>query len=175
MRGNGGEGFKGSWNNIDFRKNILSIRQVLVIENGEIVLRQRTKTRTSIRTIPFPNEIKHLLIEWREKQKQERKAPGYNNEHDLVFCNKDGSFYNPAYFSRNFKSLVHRLDGCPNELHLHSTRHTWATNMVQLGIGITDIQALGGWSRPDTLLNIYAHTVKENQRKAIKKLYKEFQ
>ena len=45
--------------------------------------------------------------------------------------------------------------------------------MIQLGIGISDIQALGGWSRPDTLLNIYAHSVKESQRKAMKKLFKE--
>lgn len=43
--------------------------------------------------------------------------------------------------------------------------------MIQCGIAITDVQALGGWSRPDTLLNIYAHTVKESQRKAVNKLY----
>ena len=47
--------------------------------------------------------------------------------------------------------------------------------MIQLGIPITDVQSIGGWSRPDTLLNIYSHTVKDTQRKAIKKLYHEFQ
>ena len=164
-----------SWDAIDLRKNILTIRQILVIENGQIVLRQRTKTRNSIRTIPFPKEIKFLLIEWRKKQREESRQDGYKNEHNLVFCNKDGSPHNPAYFSRNFKALVKKLDFCSDELHLHSTRHTWATNTVQLGIGISDIQALGGWSRPDTLLNIYAHAVKESQRKAMKKLFKELQ
>lgn len=164
-----------SWDSIDLRKNILTIRQVLIIEHGEIVIRQRAKNRNSIRTIPFPKEIKYLLIEWRKRQKEESKQPGYNNKYNLVFCNKNGSPHNPAYFSRNFKSLIKKLDFCSNELHLHSTRHTWATNMVQLGIGIADIQALGGWSRPDTLLNIYAHTVKESQRKAMKKLFKELQ
>ena len=64
--------------------------------------------------------------------------------------------------------------GLPSDLHLHSTRHTWATNMVQLGIPLSDIQALGGWSRPDVLLRIYAHTLQESQKKAINKLWKQF-
>lgn len=164
-----------SWDSIDFRRNILTIRQELLLENNEIVLKKHGKTRNSIRTIPFPQEIKCLLSEWRKKQKEESRGVGYKNEYNLVFCNKDGSPHNPAYFSRNFKALVRRLDFCSDELHLHSTRHTWATNMVQLGVGITDIQALGGWSRPDTLLNIYSHTVKESQRNAMKKLFKELQ
>ncbi|MBO6127954.1 MAG: site-specific integrase [Pseudobutyrivibrio sp.] len=164
-----------SWDSIDFRRNILKITQVLVLENNKIVLQKRTKTQASIRTIPFPQEIKYMLQEWKQKQKAESKAEGYENKYNLVFTNKDGTPHNPAYFSRNFKNAIRRLDFCSDELHLHSTRHSWATNMVQCNIPITDIQALGGWSRPDTLLNIYAHTVKESQRRAIKKLYKELQ
>lgn len=162
-----------SWDSIDFRRNILKIRQVLVLENNIPIIREQTKTKASIRTLPFPKEIKYLLQDWRETQRQESKAPGYSNPHNLVFTNKDGSPHNPAYFSRNFKNTIRRLDFCSNDLHLHSTRHSWATNMIQCGIPISDVQNLGGWSRPDTLLNIYSHTVKESQRKAMKKLYKE--
>ena len=164
-----------TWDSIDFRRNILKIRQVLIIEDNKIVLRQRTKTQASIRAIPFPQEIKYRLQEWRAKQKEESKAEGYENKYNLVFTNSDGSPHNPTYFSRNFKNTIRRLDFCSDDLHLHSTRHSWATNMVQCNIPITDIQALGGWSRPDTLLNIYSHTVKESQRRAMKKLYKELQ
>ena len=162
-----------SWNNIDFRKNIITIRQSLILEDGKPVLRQQTKTKSSIRSIPFPKEIKYVLQEWRQKQKQESKQKGYSNEHNLVFTNRDGSPHNPTYFSRNFKNTIRRLDFCSNELHLHSARHSWATNMIQCGIAISDVQCIGGWSRPDTLLNIYSHAVKESQRKAMKKLYKE--
>lgn len=163
-----------SWDSIDFRRNILQIRQVLILEGNHIVLRKQTKTRSSLRTIPFPKEIKSMLQEWRKLQRTESQAPGYHNEFNLVFTNKDGSPHNPSYFSRNFKATIKRLDFCSNELHVHSARHTWATNMIQLGIPITDVQSIGGWSRPDTLLNIYSHTVKDSQRKAIKKLYHEF-
>lgn len=162
-----------SWDNIDFRSNTIKIRQVLIIEDGHPVLREQTKTKASIRTIPFPKEIKFLLQEWKQKQKAESKMSNYHNEHNLIFTNKDGTPHNPTYFSRNFKNTIRRMGFCSNDLHLHSTRHTWATNMIQCGTAISDVQSIGGWSRPDTLLNIYSHTVKESQRKAMKKLYKE--
>ena len=164
-----------SWDAVDMKRNLLHIRQVLVVENHQIVIRERTKTRASIRTVPFPLEIKCMLQDWRKKQKVESMTPGYDNKYHLVFCNKDGSPINPDYFSRNFKGTVKRLDFLSNDLHLHSVRHTWATNMIQCGIAITDVQTLGGWSRPDTLLNVYAHTVKDSQRKAMRKLFRELQ
>lgn len=162
-----------TWDAVDFKHNTIRIRQSLVMEGSKIVLKQGTKTKNSLRIIPIPMEIKAMLLDWRKQQRMESKCPGYANEHNLVFTNKDGTPHKPAYFSRNFKAMVKKLDFCSDELHVHSTRHSWATNMVQLGIGITDIQSLGGWSRPDTLLNIYAHSVKDSQRKAIKKLYKD--
>ena len=163
-----------SWSNVDLKKNIIHIRQALTVVRGKVVLSQQTKTRSSLRSIPIPKELRAMLSEWREKQRQEAKErPDYDNSMNLVFTKPNGHPYHPGFFTRNFKETVQRLDFCDDSLHLHSTRHTWATNMMQLGIPITDVQALGGWSRPDTLLNIYAHSVKESQRKAMRKLYKE--
>ena len=159
---------------MDFKKNVIHIRQALTVVRGKIVLSQQTKTRSSIRSIPVPKELKALLSEHREHQRQQSKErPDYDNSMNLVFTKPNGQPFHPGYFTQNFKNLVKKLDFCDDSLHLHSTRHTWATNMMQLGIPITDVQALGGWSRPDTLLEIYAHSVKESQRKAMKKLYKE--
>lgn len=75
------------------------------------------------------------------------------------------------YFSRNFKNVCLRL-GMSSDIHLHCTRHSWATNMIQCGAAISDIQALDGWTTPDMLLSIYAHTVRDSHRKAVMKLYK---
>ena len=164
-----------SWDAIDFRRSTLRIKQTLIMEKGQPMLKDRTKTKSSLRILPLPKEIKLMLQEHRQQQKEESKTPGYHNEHNLVFTNKDGTPHNPQYFSRNFKNAIKRLDFLPNSLHVHSTRHTWATNMIQCGIPITDAQHLGGWARPDILLNVYAHTVQEGQRKAMKKLFKELQ
>ena len=164
-----------SWNNVDLRRNYINIRQTLVNVNGKAVLfKNHAKTSGSIRLIPIPAMVKHELVEVRERQKREKAAcPDWHNPDALIFTNKDGSPHNPIYFTRNFKNVIRRL-GLPQDLHLHSTRHSWATNMVQLGIPLSDIQALGGWSRPDVLLKIYAHTLQKSQKKAINKLWKMF-
>lgn len=164
-----------SWNNINFKRNYVFISQILTMEEGKPVLyKNHAKTSRSIRLIPIPAQIKKEILLIRSRQKEEKKdCPDWSNPDGLVFCNKDGSPHNPNYFTRNFKNTLIRM-GLPSDLHLHSTRHTWATNMVQLGIPLSDIQALGGWSRPDVLLRIYAHTLQESQKKAINKLWKQF-
>lgn len=161
-----------SWDNIHWRENTIVIKQTNIMENGIPKIKERTKTIKSTRIIPIPKEIKDLLREHQRNQQREKRLNlTWNNPYNLVFTNKDGSIYNPMYFSRNFKNTVCRM-GLSKNLHCHCTRHTWATNMIQIGIPITDVQAIGGWSRPDILLNIYAHAIKKTQAKAMNKLYK---
>lgn len=162
-----------SWDHIHHRENFIVIDQTLVMENGKPKLKKKhAKTEKSLRSIPIPKDVRLLFQEVKARQKEERREnPEWKNPDNLVFTNKDGSPVNPMYFSRNFKNVCKRL-GFPSDIHLHCTRHTWATNMLQCGATISDVQALGGWTTPDMLLNIYAHTVKDSQRKAVMKLYK---
>ena len=162
-----------SWNHVHRRENYIEIAQTLVIESGVPKLkRNHAKTERSIRSIPIPKDVRMLFQEVEARQKHERQTvSGWKNPENLVFTGKDGSPVNPSYFSRNFKNICKRL-GFPSDLHLHCTRHSWATNMLQCGAAISDIQALGGWTTPDMLLRIYAHTVKDSHRKAMMKLYK---
>ena len=161
-----------SWDNVHFSKDYIYISQTLVMEGTTPVLKPRGKTKNAFRTIPIPDEIKRDLHAVKRRQIAEREEnDNWNNPHNLVFTQKDGSPVNPASFSRNFKQLLKR-HGFPTDLHLHCTRHSWATNMVQLGIPLSDIQAMGGWSRPDILLQIYSQSVKKSHKKAIRKLYK---
>ena len=162
-----------SWNNVHFTENYIFISQTLIMENNEPTLKKNhAKTSKSLRAIPIPKDLKFELHDVKKRQLQEKQALGKNwkNHDNLVFTNKDGSPVNPNYFSRNFKQCLKR-HGFPKELHLHNTRHSWSTNLVQLGVPIPDIQAMGGWSRPDVLLTIYAQTVQKTHKKAIQKLY----
>lgn len=161
-----------SWNNINFKSNYIIINQTLIVENNQPILKNRTKTQGSMRTIPIPQELKlELRFHQRKQAEEKRQSPSWENPANLVFINKDGSPHHPKYFSRNFKATIKRI-GLPASLHIHSTRHTFATNMLQLGIPITDVQALGGWTTPTVLLAIYAHTVQKSHKKAIQKLFK---
>lgn len=160
-----------SWQYVDFQNSVIHVRQVLLVVNREIVLKNYPKTKSSIRTIPIPKDIMKDLKRIRERQMQESKNPCYSNRYNLVFANKDGSPHSPDNFLKNFKNTIKSL-GLPAYLRVHSTRHTFATNLLQQGTSITDVQSLGGWASPKILLEIYAHVVKESQRKAVEKLYK---
>ncbi|MBP2629471.1 MAG: hypothetical protein H6Q70_99 [Firmicutes bacterium] len=159
-----------TWDEIDFERDQISIQKVLVSVNGVPILKDYPKTTKSVRTIPVHPDILKMLKEHLKKQKAEIKADPNYQRNNLVFCNIDGSPHSPNYFLHNFKAAIRRL-GLPNKLRVHSTRHTFATNLLQLGTSISDVQQLGGWSDTRVVLDIYSHSVRESQKTAIKKLF----
>ena len=70
-------------------------------------------------------------------------------------CDESGKRY-----SRSYKrpKIERHYDG----LRFHELRHTHFTMRLASGMDIPTAQALGGWSTPDVLLNVYAHPVAEN-------------
>ncbi|CVK21662.1 tyrosine-type recombinase/integrase [Sporomusa sphaeroides] len=162
-----------SWDCVDLERSFIRITQVLVIVNGVPVLKFYPKSKNSVRSIPLHPSLTKLLKAHKKKQDLESQISGWRNEHNLVFTNRDGSPHNPNYFLRNFKNVIKKL-GFSDSLRIHSTRHTFTTNMLQIpGISIADVQRLGGWSDTRIILEVYAHTVNETQRKAVHKLYEQ--
>lgn len=160
-----------TWDNIDFIRSQIHIRQVLVNINGVPMFKEYPKTRASVRTIPIHPALTKLLKEHQKNQLAEKKkCPTWDNKYNLVFTNKDGSPHSPTYFLHNFKSAVRKL-GLPKNLHVHSTRHTFATNLLQIGTAISDVQHLGGWSDTRVVLEIYAHAVQDSHRSAVEQLF----
>lgn len=162
-----------SWNDIDFLDKYFTVRQVLLIPDKIPIIKKRPKTSASLRSIPLPTNLIKALKEHRRDQEKEAAAAGSdwgNQQNNLVFVTKNGDPYNPKNFSQNIKKKIKRLGFNP-KLHAHSTRHTFASNMLQMNVPIPDVKALGGWSSADVLLDIYAHTVQASHRKAINKLY----
>jgi integrase len=159
------------WENVDLERSQIQIREVLVNIDGQAVLKPYPKTKASIRTIPIHSDLTKLLKEHKKKQEIEKKTcPYWDNEYDLVFTNKDGSPHSPSYFLHNFKNAIKRLN-LPKNLRVHSTRHTFATNLLQLGVAISDVQHLGGWSDTRVVLDIYSHAVQASHRNAVERLY----
>ena len=80
------------------------------------------------------------VIEWRDSQ-------GWP-------CDSSGRRYSRSYkrpkISRHYEGL-----------RFHELRHTHFTMRLADGMDVPTAQALGGWSSPDVLLNVYAHPVSE--------------
>ena len=81
------------------------------------------------------------IIEWRDS--------------DGWHCDANGKRYSRSYKRPTIKR---HYDG----LNYHELRHTHFTMRLAAGMDIPTAQALGGWSTPAMLLNVYAHPVPEN-------------
>ena len=70
-------------------------------------------------------------------------------------CDADGKRY-----SRSYKRP--KVERHYSGLHYHELRHTHFTMRLASGMDIPTAQALGGWSTPTVLMNVYAHPTPEN-------------
>ena len=159
-----------SWDNVDFVEKTITINQSILFYDNKVKLVTSTKNETSFRIIPLPDIIIQKLKQHFDKQKDYLKQNNLNNQFDLVFIDEKANPINPMNLSRSFKYYVKHL-GLSKSYHIHCTRHTWATLMLQNKVSLIDIQYLGGWSRPTVLLNIYSHVTKDTHRLAMNKLF----
>ena len=57
------------WSAVDFENDTITIDHTITQSNGKLIIRDKTKTKSSKRTLPLEPIVKSLLIELKEKQK----------------------------------------------------------------------------------------------------------
>ena len=67
----------------------------------------------------------------------------------------------PTTFTYRFK-LILKKNGLPQELNVHSLRHTAASLMIAGGADVATVAGILGHSQPSTTLDIYTHITQEN-------------
>lgn len=154
------------WNDIDFDKQQLIIRQQLVRtkENG-LLLKNNTKTEKSKRIIKLNKVTINLLKSHLRKQNtlklmigpydEEENMFGYHDV-NLVFSTKNGKPLDPKNFSRSFKSLLTKA-GLSEELRVHDLRHTYATLSLENGVQLKTISENLGHSSITITADTYSH------------------
>ena len=142
-----GEVLHLKWNNLDPE------RQIIIIGDENFT----TKNGKS-RIIPIASDLKEIL--------DRRKAKIYNRD-AYVFPKLNGFPFNRDYVSRYFKKS-RREAGLPEEVHFHSLRHSFASNLAIKGVPLIVIKELLGHSSIVTT-QIYSHSDLDSLQKAIGK------
>ena len=152
------------WKDIDFKKGYLHITKAISIDSqngGEYV--STTKNKQSNRIIP----LKQNLIDTFKKMSKNALP------HDYVFSfgkwksKSNGSWVSLAKITQNFKR-IRDLAELPNDLTLHSTRKTFASELILKGVDLATVKMLGGWNSTAILLEIYAHSNISAMERAIR-------
>lgn len=162
------------WDAIDFENNSITINFTVTEASydgkHQIVAEAKTKTSSSYRTLPLIPEIKELLLEEKEKQRENKKIfkDCYLNTDNYVCVNEDGSLIKPDYLTHKFHEII--VNNKLKPIRLHDLRHSCASLLLKNAVHMKDIQVWLGHSNFNTTANLYAHvdkTASENSAKVI--------
>ncbi len=163
-----GEALGLRWSDVDLETGQATIRQTITSVGDEVHIAPRTKT-DRVRRIELDARTVAVLRAWRARQAQERlRSGGEYDDHDLVFCRRDGKPFNPKRFSREFDRRLTRF-ALPR-IRLHDLRHTWATLALEAGIDVKVVADRLGHSSPVITWTIYQHVTPAMQSGAAEKV-----
>jgi len=141
------------WSWIDLEEGIITVR------NTETF---RTKSGNE-RIIPINDTLKIVL------NKRFPKIIDISKD-EYVFTKIKGIRLNVDFVSKNFKKISRKLN-LNEDYHLHTIRHTFASNLVQRGVDLYTVKELLGHSDLKTT-QIYSHLKRSNLIEAVTKLNK---
>jgi len=153
-----------TWDKINFKNHTIYITQVIQYQNGEWLL-TTPKTKSSNRAILMSDYLYELLSDYEEMQIHYSELyKDYYHTSDFVCTNKFGVPVNTNSI-QYFSSVIKKELGI--KFKFHYLRHTFATNMLLLGIHPKIVQEMLGHSNISTTLDIYSHITSNIQKEAI--------
>ena len=153
------------WGDLDFdAKAMVVSRTVTRIKNFDETLQKTSltvgtpKSMHSLRKIPLPGFLIDLVLENKIE---------ITNENCFILTGRETPL-DPRSFQKLFQ-MVLRQAGVSNR-KFHAIRHTFATGSLELGVDIKTLSEILGHSNVSITLNIYAHSLFDQKKKAIDKL-----
>lgn len=143
-----GEALALTWNNINFEKQTLYVKQTLIRIGNKYELKEGAKTEHGERIVPFTQKIGNPLLEIKSKAKS-----------DLVFPSKKNGYENIRNIENRLKRICEYLE-LP-AISPHALRHTFATRLIETGVNVKVISQLLGHADIKITLNIYAHALED--------------
>lgn len=154
------------WSDIDWKERTITVNRTVqrVSQNATasyspktILMTGTPKSLHSHRVVPVPTFLLALL----KKQFKSKM------EHFYIFSDSP-AIVDPRTVQRQFKRLVEQI-GLEN-VHFHTLRHTLTTRLLELGVDVKTISNLLGHKSVKTTLDYYAHSLIDQQRRAMELL-----
>ncbi|MGI8575306.1 MAG: tyrosine-type recombinase/integrase [Egibacteraceae bacterium] len=153
------------WSDLNLDAATATVRQTITETEQGYRPREEAKSEASARTVHLDSRTVTALKEHRAEQERIRRevGPGYR-DHDLVFCQIDGSWWNPPAISLAFGRAVRRAKARP--IRLHDLRHTHASLLLAAGVNPKVVSERLGHSSVAFTLDTYAHLIPGMQPRA---------
>ena len=154
------------WKDINFETGVISVNRTSLYSTEKGVFTDTPKTRNSLRSLKLPDVLLQELKAYRIEQTQERLKTGDKwHDSDRLFTKWNGEPMMPNTVG-HWLSKFCKKHSLP-VVNVHSMRHFFATNEILSGEDIKTVSSILGHSQTSTTLNIYAHTFRETQARAM--------
>ena len=151
------------WRNVNLENGTLTVC-CTVVECAEVYYKDnRTKTKSSNRTLPLTAEITEYLRQLKRRQAEDRLYFGQTYvQNDYVCKREDGTLFRPNYVTERFYHLLkkHGL----RHIRFHDLRHSCASLLLACSFSLKEIQEWLGHGDIGTTANIYAHLQYESKK-----------
>ena len=121
-----------------------------------------------VRAIAFVQPVEQVQSYAQSIRKKQRGEGGLEEE-DYLFRQPGGDPMVPSTFTFRFKKIL-REGNLPDNLNVHSLRHTNASMLIAQGVDVRTVAGLLGHAQPSTTLDIYSHAFDKNKKLAQEKL-----
>ncbi|MEK6300505.1 MAG: tyrosine-type recombinase/integrase [Acidobacteriota bacterium] len=162
------------WKDVDFEQGRITIQRSLEYPDYSNVFRfVEPKTSRSRRSITISQNNLNSLREHRREQGEKRLKKGADwQQHDLVFCTREGKPIQARNILRRHMRPILKAAELPETLNLYSLRHSCATLLLSAGTNPKIVSERLGHARIVLTLDTYSHVLPDMQQEASDRLEK---
>ena len=135
------------WDAIDFERKTFTIKHTVteVMLDGKVTMidKERTKTKSSYRTLPLVKPFEELLLRMRAEQETNRRVCGsaYSSKYlDYIYVNELGELVRPNFITQNFAIVL--ANNKLKKIRFHDLRHPYVKHTTKnFSLRLMDFQA----------------------------------
>lgn len=162
------------WQDIDFNKKTVTIARAAVYVSGKGIIVKDTKSDNSYRVISTPQDIIHMLQEWREEVVGAYKRRARRNKivtledpvspDKWLFPQPNGSVGHPHAFNNFTKTFYKENNLKPVTPHL--LRHMMGSYLLKAGIDLAAVSKKLGHANKSFTANTYIHALESTEKQS---------
>jgi integrase len=151
------------WEDINLDLSMISIDKSIDRKNRVTL----PKTKSSVRLIKIDCSLTNFLTHYKQQQDEQKSKSGLKWKNlNIVFPSKTGDYIGASCANQTLKKVIKGTD-IPQNLHMHSLRHSFASILIDSGVNVKTVQDVLGHSSPMHTLSIYSHSFANARAKAM--------